>query len=70
MGEAVDPGMNVEDLKQKLMRCKAYLEDEEFVKDFLNTTVEERKEEERRLEREHELEFARKEAEERRLERK
>ncbi|GFS36371.1 hypothetical protein TNIN_188221 [Trichonephila inaurata madagascariensis] len=48
MGETVDPGMNAEDLKQKLIQSKAYLEDEEFVKDFLYTTIEERLEEEQR----------------------
>ncbi|GFU95618.1 hypothetical protein TNCV_3332841 [Trichonephila clavipes] len=34
MGETLDPGMNVEVLKQKLIQSKAYLEDEEFVRFF------------------------------------
>ncbi|GFY38944.1 hypothetical protein TNIN_248721 [Trichonephila inaurata madagascariensis] len=54
MGETAHPGMNVEDLKQKLMQSKAYLEDEEFVKDFLDTTIEERIEEEERRKRDEE----------------
>ncbi|GFS41787.1 hypothetical protein TNIN_192121 [Trichonephila inaurata madagascariensis] len=53
--------MNVVDLKEKLMQSKAYSDDEEFVKDILATTIEDRrKAEERRLERELELELARK----------
>ncbi|GFQ69914.1 hypothetical protein TNCT_324011 [Trichonephila clavata] len=65
------------ELKQKLMLSKAYLEDEEFVRDVLATMIEDRmkkeedrrkeeeykkKEEERRLERIQELELARIEA--------
>ncbi|GFU69428.1 hypothetical protein TNCV_5123541 [Trichonephila clavipes] len=79
MGETVDPGMNLEDLKQKLMKSKVYLEDEEFVKDFLDTTIEERMEEEERRKRDEEYrtkmeeyrkrEEYRKKAEEHRLER-
>ncbi|GFQ89147.1 hypothetical protein TNCT_597961 [Trichonephila clavata] len=76
IGETVDPGINLLDLKQKLMQSKAYLEDEKFVKDILATTVEDRKKEEKREEyRKKEEEYRKKEeenrrkAEERRLER-
>ncbi|GFS91682.1 hypothetical protein TNCV_1492501 [Trichonephila clavipes] len=44
--EIVDFDRNVEDLKQKLMQSKAYLEDEKLVKVFSNTAMEERMEEE------------------------
>ncbi|GFY41360.1 c3H1-type domain-containing protein [Trichonephila inaurata madagascariensis] len=54
MEETVDSVMNVEDLKEKLMQSKAYLEDEEFVKDFLDTTIDERLEEEERRKRDEE----------------
>ncbi|GFY77869.1 hypothetical protein TNIN_73301 [Trichonephila inaurata madagascariensis] len=75
MGETEDPGMNVGDLKQKLMQSNAYLDGEEFVKDFLDTTIEERMEGEERRKREEEqrekyreeIEELRKRAEERRL---
>ncbi|GFY55605.1 hypothetical protein TNIN_473461 [Trichonephila inaurata madagascariensis] len=50
LGETVDPNMNVEDLKQKLMQSKAYLEG----KEFLDTTIEERMEEEERRKRDEE----------------
>ncbi|GFS33300.1 hypothetical protein TNIN_221591 [Trichonephila inaurata madagascariensis] len=81
MGEIVDLGMKLVDLKQKLMLSKTYLDDEEFVKDFLDTTIEERMEEEERRKREEEhrkkmekyreeIEELRKRVEERPLERK
>ncbi|GFS54745.1 hypothetical protein TNIN_484271 [Trichonephila inaurata madagascariensis] len=38
IGEAVDSDLGILELKQKLLSCKAYLEDEEFVCDFLETT--------------------------------
>ncbi|GFS41963.1 putative splicing factor 3b subunit 2 [Trichonephila inaurata madagascariensis] len=41
-------------LRQKLLRCKAYLEDEEFVCDFLDTTIEDRMEKEELRKREQE----------------
>ncbi|GFS33830.1 hypothetical protein TNIN_104521 [Trichonephila inaurata madagascariensis] len=76
MGEIVDPGMNVKDLKQNLMQSQGYLDDEEFDKDFFDTTIEERMEEEKCRKRKEEMEKYRKEikelrkrAEERRLER-
>ncbi|GFR03194.1 hypothetical protein TNCT_340831 [Trichonephila clavata] len=70
MRETVDTDLGIMELKQKLMLCKAYLEDEEFVRDVLATTIEDRmdrkkeeefkkKAEERRLERIQELELAR-----------
>ncbi|GFY64578.1 hypothetical protein TNIN_98521 [Trichonephila inaurata madagascariensis] len=69
MGETVDSDLGVMELKQKLLLCKAYLEDEEFVCDVLATMIEDRMEkgyrkraEERRLERKGELELARIEA--------
>ncbi|GFU92989.1 hypothetical protein TNCV_2081351 [Trichonephila clavipes] len=76
MGETVDSELGILELKQKLLSRKAYLEDEEFVCDFLDTAIEDRmveeeykkkkeyrKEiEEHHLERKQELEFARIEA--------
>ncbi|GFS65896.1 hypothetical protein TNIN_146351 [Trichonephila inaurata madagascariensis] len=61
MGKTVDSDLGILELKQKLLPCKAYLEDEEFVCDFLDTTMEEEKQE-CRLERKQELELARIEA--------
>ncbi|GFQ66756.1 hypothetical protein TNCT_220551 [Trichonephila clavata] len=79
MGETVDADLGIMELKQKLMLCKAYLEDEEFVRDVLATTIEDRmeKEEDRRKEEEYKKkkeEYKKKEefkkkAEERHLER-
>ncbi|GFQ81773.1 hypothetical protein TNCT_632491 [Trichonephila clavata] len=77
MGETVDADLGIMELKQKLMLSKAYLEDEEFVRDVLATTIEDKMEkeedrkkeeefkkkaEERHLERIQELELARREA--------
>ncbi|GBM86505.1 hypothetical protein AVEN_199057-1 [Araneus ventricosus] len=70
LGETVNIDMEMGDLKQKLLTSKVYLEDEQFVKAFLISTVENRKQEgkireeeirreECRMEREHELELAR-----------
>ncbi|GBN43814.1 hypothetical protein AVEN_203845-1 [Araneus ventricosus] len=74
LGETVNIDMKMGDLKQKLLTSKEYLEDSQFVKDFLISTVKNRKIEEenrkqeekiqgeeirRRIEREHELELAR-----------
>ncbi|GFU48043.1 hypothetical protein TNCV_4968241 [Trichonephila clavipes] len=39
MGETIDPVQGILELKQKLLSCKEYLEDEEFVCDFSDTTV-------------------------------
>ncbi|GFQ99272.1 hypothetical protein TNCT_488581 [Trichonephila clavata] len=69
MGETVDGNLGIMELKQKLMLSKAYLEGEEFVRDVLATTIEDRmeKEEDRKKEEEYKEECRRKE-EERRLE--
>ncbi|GFY70109.1 hypothetical protein TNIN_455501 [Trichonephila inaurata madagascariensis] len=42
MGETDDSDLVILEVKQKLFSCKAYLEDEEFVCDFLDTTIEDR----------------------------
>ncbi|GFX38593.1 hypothetical protein TNCV_3475851 [Trichonephila clavipes] len=42
MGETVYSDRRILELKQKMLSCKAYLEDEEFVCDFLDTTIEDR----------------------------
>ncbi|GFS73996.1 hypothetical protein TNCV_108691 [Trichonephila clavipes] len=70
MGETVDSDLVVLELKQKLLLCKMYLEDEEFVCDVLATMIEDRMEkeehrkkaEECRLEQKQELELVRIEA--------
>ncbi|GBN26143.1 hypothetical protein AVEN_181004-1 [Araneus ventricosus] len=72
LGDTVNIDMKLGDLKQKLLTSKEYLEDSQYVKDFLISTVENRKKEEehrkqeekirceeRPLEREYELELAR-----------
>ncbi|GFY62254.1 hypothetical protein TNIN_78421 [Trichonephila inaurata madagascariensis] len=65
MGETVDSERGILELKQKLMLCKAYLEYEEFVRDVLGITIEDRMEKGRkensrtRLERQQELKLAR-----------
>ncbi|GFR26212.1 hypothetical protein TNCT_41141 [Trichonephila clavata] len=48
MRETVDADLGIMELKQKLMLSKAYLEDEEFVRDVLATTIEDRMEKEDR----------------------
>ncbi|GFW08956.1 hypothetical protein TNCV_3475061 [Trichonephila clavipes] len=45
MGETVDSDQGILELRQKLLLCKAYL-DEEFICDFLNTVIEDRMEKE------------------------
>ncbi|GFT34677.1 hypothetical protein TNCV_1536131 [Trichonephila clavipes] len=50
MGETVDSDLGILELKQKLS-CKEYVEDKEFVCDFLDTMIEERMEEEERRKR-------------------
>ncbi|GFY49641.1 hypothetical protein TNIN_386441 [Trichonephila inaurata madagascariensis] len=75
MEETVDSDLGLLELRLKLLLCKAYLEDEEFICYFLATMIADRmeKEEDRkkaeecRLVQEQELELARKEAEECRL---
>ncbi|GFR19804.1 hypothetical protein TNCT_426621 [Trichonephila clavata] len=47
MGETIDADLGIMKLKQKLMLSKAYLEDEEFVRDVLATTIEDRMEKEK-----------------------
>ncbi|GFW38775.1 hypothetical protein TNCV_3881421 [Trichonephila clavipes] len=51
MGETVDSDLGILELKQKLLQCKAYLEDEEFVCDVLATMIEDRMEKEKRRKR-------------------
>ncbi|GFX19615.1 hypothetical protein TNCV_2075231 [Trichonephila clavipes] len=46
MGETVDFDLGILELRQKLLLYKAYLEDEESVCDFLDTTIEDRMEKE------------------------
>ncbi|GFY52724.1 hypothetical protein TNIN_147511 [Trichonephila inaurata madagascariensis] len=72
MGETIDSDLGILELKQKLLSCKVYLEDEEFVCDFLDTMIEDRMEKEYRKKEEYrkEKEDYRKRAEECRLERK
>ncbi|GFQ83235.1 hypothetical protein TNCT_418021 [Trichonephila clavata] len=69
MGETLDPGMNFLDLKQKLMQRGTYLEVEEFIKDILVTTVEDRKKKEASRKKEEEYR-KKKEKKERRREQK
>ncbi|GFY79734.1 hypothetical protein TNIN_393441 [Trichonephila inaurata madagascariensis] len=80
IGETVDSDLGILELKQKLLLCKTYLADEEFVCSFLDTTIEDRMEKEecrkkidqyRKKEEEYRkgIEEHRKRAEERRLER-
>ncbi|GBM95356.1 hypothetical protein AVEN_274867-1 [Araneus ventricosus] len=47
LGEMVNIDMKMGDLKQKLLTSKEYLEDAQFVKDFLISTLENRKTEEK-----------------------
>ncbi|GFS46947.1 hypothetical protein TNIN_63471 [Trichonephila inaurata madagascariensis] len=42
--------LGIQELKQKLLSCKAYLEDEEFDCNFLDTMIEDRREKEERRE--------------------
>ncbi|GFR08788.1 hypothetical protein TNCT_272611 [Trichonephila clavata] len=65
MGETVDADLGIMELKQKLMLNKAYLEDEEFVRHVLATTIEDRmeKEEDRRKEEKYKEERRRNEEE-------
>ncbi|GFR11506.1 hypothetical protein TNCT_119061 [Trichonephila clavata] len=77
MRETVAADLGIMELKQKLMLSKAYLEEEEFVRDVLATTIEDRmkkeedkkKEEEYKEEHRKEEEEYRKKAEERHFER-
>ncbi|GFR23743.1 hypothetical protein TNCT_172311 [Trichonephila clavata] len=50
MGETVDADLGIMELKQKLMLNKAYLEGEEFVRDVLATSIEDRNKEEKKEE--------------------
>ncbi|GFQ86295.1 hypothetical protein TNCT_401031 [Trichonephila clavata] len=47
MGETVDADLGIMELKQKLMLSKAYLEDEEFFRDVLANTIEDKMEKKR-----------------------
>ncbi|GFQ73865.1 hypothetical protein TNCT_422701 [Trichonephila clavata] len=71
MGETVDADLRIRELKQKLMLSKAYLENEEFVRDVLATTIVDRteKEEEKEKKSIKRSVEGKKKAEERRLER-
>ncbi|GFY53130.1 hypothetical protein TNIN_187271, partial [Trichonephila inaurata madagascariensis] len=71
MGETVGSDLQILELKQKLLSCNAYLEDEEFVCDFLDTTIEDRMKEEqgKKIKEYRKKEEYRKEIEEHRLER-
>ncbi|GBM14415.1 hypothetical protein AVEN_246581-1 [Araneus ventricosus] len=69
LGETVNIGMKMGDLKQKLLTNKEYLEDAQFVKDFLISTVENRKKEEENRKQQEKMREEEIQREERRIER-
>ncbi|GBN19665.1 hypothetical protein AVEN_48056-1 [Araneus ventricosus] len=69
LGETVNIDMKMGDLKQKLLTNKEYLEDAQFVKDFLISTVENRKKEEENRKQQEKMREEEIQREERRIER-
>ncbi|GBM15720.1 hypothetical protein AVEN_262891-1 [Araneus ventricosus] len=67
--ETVNIDMKMGDLKQKLLTCKEYLEDAQFVKEFLISTVDNRKKEEENRKQEEKIREEEIRREERRIER-